>query len=115
MNTTSFSAFFDEMNKIAEEKKEEQYEHPALTIAKGLGGYALGSGLGYVGMHGLDKGLKALGGKGISRNVILIGGPLVGAGGAAGFKYLQNKFVDSVKGHMERKNQDANIAEGSRV
>lgn len=93
----NFNAFFDEMNKIAEEVRE----HPAKTLAKGVGGFALGAGTGYVGMHGIDQGIKALGGKGVSPNVVRIGAPLVGGGAGLGYGLLQHRMMERMKSNLQ--------------
>jgi hypothetical protein len=44
------------LNKMAEELQRELLppEHPAKTLAKGIGGFGLGYGAGYLGLKGLD-------------------------------------------------------------
>lgn len=103
MIDATYSGFFDELEKIAEEGASESapsplIEHPAKTLAKGVGGYALGAGLGYVGAHALNQGIKALGGEGLPAPVLMYGAPVAAAAMSLGGPYLQgriNKRIDA--------------------
>lgn len=111
MTDVTYNAFFDELTKIAtvdavtdpasapieSQVAPVHKEHPAATLAKGIGGFALGSGLGYVGAHYTDKAIKALGGDGVPLSVLRYGPPIVGAGAGLGFALLQHKMMDRVK------------------
>jgi hypothetical protein len=111
MTNVTLSAFFEELTKIAtvdavtdpaSAPAESQVapvhrEHPAATIAKGIGGFALGSGAGYVGAHYTDKAIKALGGDGLPLSVLRYGPPIVGAAAGLGMGYLQHRMLDRVK------------------
>ena len=103
--TASFSAFADEFIKIAEEAEQQgapapeekkKEEHPAWTILKGLGGVTLGSGLGYIGMHGANHAMKALGYRGIPEEAANVIGPVAGGLAAIGNNYLQRRYVNAV-------------------
>lgn len=85
--------------KLAEEMVEKR-EHPALTAAKGIGGFALGAGLGYGAAHGVDQGMKAFGHRGLPAGVIRYGAPAVAAASGLGFNYLQGRMMDRIKANM---------------
>lgn len=104
MNGTYFNGFFDEMNKIAEEVKE----HPGVTLAKGVGGAAIGGGLGYLGAHLTDKAVRsATGGKhGIPAEVVFIGAPIIGAGAGLGAGLLQHRMVQRMAAQPYLKERD---------
>lgn len=97
------NSFFDEMHKIA---NEEMKEHPALTAAKGVGGFALGAGAGYGATHAVDKGVRALGGKGLSPGAMAVAGPLAGAASGIGFNLLQKKMMDRMSSNMGKEEDD---------
>lgn len=105
------NSFFDEMHKIADEKQvtEDVREHPAMTAAKGVGGFALGAGAGYVGAHGLNKAVEALRGpgKGIPPKVIRYGAPIAGATAAMGYNLLQHQMMERMKKNMQPKEADS--------
>lgn len=54
-----FHSFADEMLKIAEEAvavpEQPAAEHPIMPYVRGVGGFALGTGLGYAGMEALNR------------------------------------------------------------
>lgn len=94
------SAFFDEMHKIA----EEPYEHPAMTVLKGIGGFSLGAGLGYVGTHLADRALRyATGGQGLHPAFTSYIGPAAGSVAGMGFAVLQSKMMDRIKSNTSEK------------
>jgi len=113
MNRTAATAFFDEFIKIAtidaltdpasapleREVAPVHREHPALTALKGIGGFAVGAGLGYTGAHYTDKAIKALGGDGVPLPVLRYGAPLVGAATGLGFGLLQHKMTERMKNY----------------
>lgn len=112
-------AFFDEMHKIADAAQavEEVREHPAVTIAKGVGGAALGAGAGYVGMHGLNKAIEAVRGpgKGIPPSVIRYGAPIAGGAAGLGFGLLQHRMMERMKHNINQpeEGESDGIPEGS--
>lgn len=110
-------AFFDEMHKIADDAQaiQEVREHPAVTIAKGVGGAALGAGAGYIGMHGVDKAIKALGGSGVPRPVIRYGAPIAGGAAGLGFGLLQHRMMERMKHNINQpeEGESDGIPEGS--
>jgi hypothetical protein len=111
MNELFYAAFADELVKIAEadavtdaasavnegQTPPPYREHPALTLAKGVGGYALGAGAGYVGMHGLNRGIQALGGDGLPLAVMKYGPPVAASAAGLGFGLLQHRMMDRLK------------------
>ena len=119
MNTATSHAFFDELTKIAalgdsaqdvdtatdsrsavtsdKETPPPYQEHPAWTMAKGIGGVALGAGAGYAGATGLDAAIRALGGKGIPTPAIQIGAPLLGTATALGYHALQSRIKQQLQ------------------
>ena len=107
-------AEFSGPNKSPAPKKKE---HPALTIAKGVGGLGLGAGLGYVGMHGLDKGIQAIRGpgKGIPPAVLNYGAPLIGGAATLGYGLLQNRMLDKAKDYLQPEEQHDGVTEGTSV
>lgn len=111
MNDVTFAALFDELTKLAdvdavtdpasapiEAQTPPPYrEHPALTVAKGVGGFALGAGAGYVAAHGTDRAIRALGGDGVPTPVLRYGAPLAGAAAGMGFGLLQHRMMQRMK------------------
>jgi hypothetical protein len=105
--------FFDEMHEIMKEAKERR-EHPALTAAKGIGVLALGAGTGYVLTEGADRGIRALGGKGIPQRVKQIGAPIVGGAAGLGYGLLQHKMMGRMKHNLQpEEEQDDGVTEGT--
>lgn len=108
MNNILFASFCDELMKIAAAgSPDEPQVVPSATdedapvakpnafkpYLKGLGGFALGAGLGYTGAHLADRGIKRLGGDGVPLGLIHFGAPLVGAGAGLGLMYLQDRIA----------------------
>ena len=114
MNSATFKAFSEELIKIADvdqatdidsnTSKEQvapvhqvQREHPAWTAAKGIGGFALGAGAGFTGMHYADKAIKHLGGDGVPLSVLQYGAPIAGAATGLGMAYLQHRMLQQIR------------------
>jgi hypothetical protein len=97
-------SFFDEMHKIAEEVRE----HPAATIAKGVGGATIGGGLAYGAAHYGDKAIRAAtGGKhGIPPGAVAVGAPIIGAGAGLGAGLLHNKMIQRMTAQPHLKEQE---------
>lgn len=79
-------------------------EHPAATFAKGIGGYALGAGLGYTGAHLADRAIRKYnGGNSIPPDYIRIGAPILGGAAGLGLGYLNHKMLNSFLDHQKAK------------
>lgn len=132
MDPTTRAAFLDELMKIAEvdqatdsqsavqpdrqlppdieEQKEidAKKEHPAMSALKGIGGFALGAGLGYGAGHLTNQAVKYFNnGEGIPPAALHIAAPIVGGGAGLGFMYLQHKMMDKMRQVQEAKEGDA--------
>jgi hypothetical protein len=106
------AAFFDELTKIAadvegitdpgskvegDQATPPPYrEHPALTVAKGIGGYGLGTLGGYLAAHGADRAIRYFGGEGMPLAALKYGPPIVGGAAGIGFTMLQNKMMGRI-------------------
>ena len=84
--------------------KEKKPDHTAKTLAKSVAGLGAGMAAGYLGMKGADKGLKAMGGKGLPK-----GGKLrfvvPAAAGAVGMAapYLHQRTLEKMRAdHLKR-------------
>ena len=117
MDPTTYSAFLDELIKIADvdpitdsqsavqpdEQTPPMYrEHPAATLAKGIGTFAVGAGLGYAGGHLADRAVRAFGGEGIPRYIVDAVGPVATGAAGLGFSYLQHKMMDRIKANTQK-------------
>lgn len=114
---TCTNSFVDELIKIATvdvatdpasaptegEVAPVHREHPALTALKGIGGFAVGAGLGYTGTHYVDKAIKALGGAGLPMPVLRYGAPVLGTATGLGFSLLQHKMTERMKDYWSKK------------
>ena len=107
-----YAAFVDEFLKIAEVdavtdpasvvQPDEQTapihrEHPALTIAKGVGGFALGAGLGAGGMYLANKATHALTGNNIPKSVLTVAAPIATGAAGLGLSYLQHRMLQRIQ------------------
>lgn len=111
---TMNGCFFEEMHEILKEAQEERQEHPALTVAKGIGGLALGAGTGYVLTEGADRGIRALGGPGIPRGVKQVAVPIVGGAAGLGYGLLQHKMLERMRHNLQpQEEQDDGVTQGT--
>lgn len=129
MNEVTRNAFLDELIKIAQadvppepqtpvqpgpQTAPVHKEHPAMTVAKGVGGFALGAGLGYVGSHLTEKGLKALGADGVPLPVLRYGPAVVGGAAGLGFGLLQHRMMNRIANNVHQEVPNGELAEDSR-
>lgn len=94
------SSFFDEMLKIAEEQRAE---HPALPYVKGIGGMAVGSGLGYLAAEGANRYLfkGEMGKPGVVRVVAPIAGGVAGLAASGLQQHMLNKARENIAAQEE--------------
>jgi zinc transporter ZupT len=119
MDQTTSNAFLDELMKIAaadvdaatdyqsavtpDKQTPPMYrQHPALDVAAGLGGFALGAGIGYGGAHLANRGIQALGGEPLSPSTVGVIAPVAGLASGIGFSYLQHKIMQRLHEHAEK-------------
>lgn len=103
-----FHAFFDEMLKIAE---EQSTEHPAMPYVKGIGGMAVGSGLGYLAAEGANRYLfKGEMGK---PGVTSIVAPIVGGVAGLGVAGLQQHMLNKARENMAAREAAGDVSEDS--
>lgn len=83
--------------------KEEKPPHPGVTLAKSLAGFGTGTALGYLGMKGVDRLLRAGGGQGLPQHTALKALPIVTGLGGLAYTQMQNKTLKKMReNHLKR-------------
>jgi hypothetical protein len=93
---------YSKLGMVQRPGREEEPPHPALTAAKGLAGFGLGSTAGYFGMKGLEKAL----GRGALHPAAMIGIPAATGALGLAYPYFQQKMLGKMReDHLKRQEQ----------
>lgn len=98
------------LRKMAEELAQPTPEHPAKTLAKGIGGLAVGMGGGYLGAKGADYLLKQVRGQGLQKPEIYFRAlPLVAGAAGMATPFLMQAMLNKARAnHLARQEQKRN-------
>lgn len=94
---TMFPAFFDEMNKLAADKKKSPVGSIAKIIGSGALGMGAGTAAGLLAGYGADALVHKTTGRRIPRSALLGVAPLLGAAGGIAYSVHKAREMEAVQ------------------